>query len=63
VLKLSHNQVDEIREAIEEDNKRIEYERTYGNITAKRVKNLTPIVLASRYKVSVGQIKYITKDL
>lgn len=63
MLKLSHNQVDEIREAIEEDNKRIEYERTYGNITAKRVKNLTPIVLASRYKVSVGQIKYITKDL
>lgn len=63
MLKLSRNQVAEIRKALEEDNKRIEHERTHGDITARRAKNLTPVVLASRYKVSVGQIRYAAKDL
>ena len=63
MLKLSRNQVAEIREALEEDNKRIEHERTYGDITARRAKNLTPTVLANRYAVSVGQIRYAAKGL
>jgi hypothetical protein len=63
MLKLSRNQVADIREAIEKDNKRIDDERIYGDITAKRAKNLTPVALASQYKVSVNQIRYITKEL
>lgn len=67
MLKLSRNQVAEIREALEEDNKRIEHLRMFGSqadaVNAKRAKNLTPTVLANRYAVSVGQIRYAAKDL
>tara|TARA_Y100000022_G_C13010785_1_gene266614 strand:+ start:117 stop:350 length:234 start_codon:yes stop_codon:yes gene_type:complete len=61
--KLTYEQKQEIREAIEADNKRIEHERTRGDILAKRHPSLRPSVLAGRYKVSAAQIRTATKGL
>ena len=61
--KLTYEQKQEIREAIIEDNKRIEHERFHGDITAKRHPSLRPSVLAGRYKVSAAQIRTATKGL
>ena len=54
-----------IREMLIEDNKRVNYEQTFGCSfnTVKRRKDLTPIRLASRYDVSISQIKTAAKDL
>jgi len=56
-----------IREMLLEDNKRIEHDRFMGNsvqaVNAKRAKHLTPSRIASRYDVSVSQVKTAAKDL
>ena len=62
-FRLSDQEKQEIREAIIEDNKRIEHERTHGDITAKRHPSLRPSVLARRYLVSAQQIRNVTKGL
>ena len=61
--KLTYEQKQEIREAIIEDNKRIEHERTHVFILAKRHPSLRPSVLAARYKVTYSQIKTAMKGL
>ncbi|MBM38601.1 MAG: hypothetical protein CMO97_05960 [Woeseia sp.] len=61
--KLTDEQKQEIREAIEADNKRIEYDRTHRFVLAKRHPSLRPSVLAARYKVTYSQIKTATKGL
>ena len=62
-FRLTEEEKQDIREAIIEDNKRIEHERTYGDILAKRHPSLRPSVLAARYKVSAQQIRTVTKGL
>ena len=54
-----------IREMLIEDNKRVNYEQTFGCSfnTVRRRKDLTPSRLASRYDVSISQIKTAAKDL
>ena len=61
--KLTPEQRQDIREAIEADNKRIEHERTHVFILAKRHPSLRPSVLAARYKVTYSQIKTAMKGL
>ena len=59
--RLTKEQKQDIKQAIMEDNKRIEYLRLFGNqseaINAKRAKHLRPSVLASYYNVTVAQIR------
>jgi len=54
-----------IREMLIEDNKRVNYEQTFGGSfnTVRRRKDLTPSRLASCYDVSISQIKTAAKDL
>ena len=54
-----------IREMLIEDNKRVNYEQTFGCSfnTVRRRKDLTPSRLASCYDVSISQIKTAAKDL
>lgn len=61
--KLTKEQVDEIKEMLEEDNNRIEHERVFGGIVARRAKYLTAGALSRRYGVSEGQIRKVAGDL
>ena len=61
--RLTTEQKVEMREMLEEDNKRIEHERFHGDITARRAKHLRPSALAARYGVTEGQIRHATKGV
>ncbi len=61
--RLSAKQKTEIREAIREDNARIQYERVYGKGSVRRSRDLRPSVLADRYNVTDGQIRYAIRNL
>jgi len=63
--RLTKEHKQDIKQAIKEDNKRIEYLRLFGNqseaINAKRAKHLRPSVLASYYNVTAAQIRNVTE--
>ena len=65
--KLTFDEKLEIRKAIDADNKRIEYQRLYGNqkmaVDSKRAKNLTATALATKYKVTPAQIRTAARGL
>ena len=63
MAKLTPEDKADIREGLDRDNKRINYERTYGDMTATRAKRYTCAKLASLYGVTYGQMVYFLGGL
>ena len=61
--RLSQEEKDELRQMILDDNERIEHERTFGDLTARRSDSLKLSRLASLFKVTEHQIRYVVKDI
>tara|TARA_B110000046_G_scaffold157376_1_gene168675 strand:- start:49 stop:255 length:207 start_codon:yes stop_codon:yes gene_type:complete len=63
--KLTEAQKKELRETLDKENKRVNYEQSYGGSfnAVKRRKDLTPSRLAHSYNVSLSQILIAGKGL
>lgn len=63
MAKLTPEDKADIREALDREHKRVDYERTFGDITARRSKRYTCAKLASSYGVTYGQMAYFLGGL